>query len=68
MDCGAYCSHGGICILSKGHEGKHDTDYCQWDDEESITRQEADAILATKPGGDTLLLMESLFRNEPEQY
>ena len=64
-DCNAYCSHGGICVLNAGHEGQHDTKYCQWGDEDSISKQEADSLLRTKPGGDLILLMSDLFNARP---
>lgn len=53
--CPHYCEHGGICELPSGHEGLHDSGYCQWDDAHSLTEDEADALLATKSGGDTYL-------------
>ena len=49
MMCATPCSHGGLCSLEPGHDGLHDASgYCQWSDEDSITRAEADAILAGK--------------------
>jgi hypothetical protein len=51
--CNAYCSHGGICVLTQNHKGKHDTQYCQWNDEESISKEKADE----------LLLLEAKFQN-----
>lgn len=45
MSCGAYCTHGGVCILDEGHAGKHDTRYCQWDDADSLDKIEADRRL-----------------------
>jgi hypothetical protein len=51
-DCFTYCSHGGVCELSAGHEGLHDSGYCQWSDNDAISRAEADARLtATGPEG-----------------
>jgi hypothetical protein len=45
MACRSYCEHGGVCILDEGHEGLHDSDYCQWDDEHALTKEAADALL-----------------------
>lgn len=47
-ECGNYCSHGGACNLFKGHQGKHDSDYCQWETSESLTAEEADKIINAK--------------------
>ena len=41
--CDSYCEHGGICILDLGHDGLHDSQYCQW--ENGISRAEADEKL-----------------------
>jgi hypothetical protein len=46
--CNAYCSHGGRCVLDDGHEGLHDSEYCQWSDAESLTKEAADAVLIEK--------------------
>lgn len=43
--CETYCEHGGICELDKGHEGLHDSRYCQWTDNEAIGKEEADRRL-----------------------
>lgn len=58
--CGRCCSHGGCCILDNGHAGPHDTGYCQWPDEESISRAEADALLLTsgRPEARGILLLQ----------
>ncbi len=55
--CGHYCSHGGWCILGKGHGGElHDPGgYCQWFSSESLTKEQADADLRDKPGGQQYL-------------
>lgn len=58
--CDSYCSHGGVCELDPGHEGLHDSRYCQWADAEALTREAADAILATKPGGEGLVALWDL--------
>jgi hypothetical protein len=46
--CATYCEHGGVCELSSGHDGKHDSGYCQWTDEQAISREEADRRLIGK--------------------
>jgi hypothetical protein len=51
ISCGSYCEHGGICELPKGHEGLHDSRYCQWDDAHALTEWEADQVLSQAPGG-----------------
>lgn len=53
--CRSYCQHGGVCELAAGHEGLHDSRYCTWTDAESIAKDHADAILASKPGGSEIL-------------
>lgn len=47
VGCEAYCSHGAKCTKDTPHPGeKHDASgMCEWTDEESITRTEADAIV-----------------------
>jgi hypothetical protein len=50
-NCWSYCSHGGICVLEAGHEGLHDSEYCQWADAEALTKDAADAVFRRK-GGD----------------
>lgn len=50
--CKHYCSHGGRFSKNAGHSGLHDASgYCQWPDNESVSREEAGRILAAKPGG-----------------
>ena len=67
--CGSYCDHGGICELPRGHEGLHDSGYCQWDDEHALTEAEADALLTKTAGGRGYLAMkyalQPLFGDEP---
>lgn len=48
--CVSYCSHGGVCILDAGHEGQHDSDYCQWGDSEALDKTTADALFYAKAG------------------
>jgi hypothetical protein len=50
LPCESYCSHGGICALSHGHDGRHDSVYCTWSDEEAISKEDAD-VLFRKAGG-----------------
>lgn len=66
--CETYCSHGGVCELEQGHEGQHDSRYCQWGDDESLSRDEANAVLETKPGGTAISLLWELGipRSDPE--
>lgn len=54
-DCNVFCSHGGVCTLDLGHDGLHDSKYCTWSDEESLTRAEADEVLSDKPGGSSVV-------------
>jgi len=56
--CESYCSHGGRCELAPGHAGLHDSSYCTWTDADALTREQADDVLATKPGGAGFLMAE----------
>ncbi len=47
-NCDNYCSHGGVCVLDKGHKGEHDSRYCQWSDKESLSKEKADEVLIGK--------------------
>jgi hypothetical protein len=50
--CGQYCSHGGFCDLDAGHEGLHQAGvFCSWSSVDSLTKEEADEVLAEKEGG-----------------
>ena len=42
--CSQHCKHGGVCELEEGHQGEHDSSFCKWKDEESLTKEEADEI------------------------
>jgi hypothetical protein len=42
--CDSNCEHGGVCILAYGHDGLHDSRYCQWDDEHALSPEEADEV------------------------
>lgn len=58
--CETYCSHGGVCELERGHEGQHDSRYCQWTDDEALSRDEANEVLSRTPGGSlTALIWEA---------
>lgn len=59
--CVSHCEHGGVCILDLGHKGIHDSEYCQWTDQEAISKEEADRKVAQIPGGPEFLAMESMF-------
>lgn len=53
--CDHRCGHGGTCVLPLEHNGLHDSRYCQWTDEESIPKEEADLIfMAVSPLPDEL--------------
>jgi hypothetical protein len=61
--CRSYCSHGGRCTLSPGHETGHDSGYCQWTDAEGLTREQADIVLASAEGGRDYLETGGLFES-----
>jgi len=44
VGCDSYCEHGAVCALYEGHDGEHDSNFCQWTDETAISREEANAI------------------------
>lgn len=50
--CLACCPHGGMCTRPPAHAGPHqardedDVLTCQWEEAESVSRAEADALLA----------------------
>jgi hypothetical protein len=46
--CDSYCTHGGICELNAGHEGQHDSRYCQWTDAEALSKSDADDLFRDK--------------------
>jgi hypothetical protein len=48
LPCDSYCEHGGVCDLDLGHEGLHDSRYCQWDDAHALSKADADAVLIAK--------------------
>jgi len=62
--CDSYCEHGGVCELELGHEGLHDSRYCQWDDAHALTKAEADEILcATNPvSGPMIAALDGMLR------
>jgi hypothetical protein len=49
--CEHYCSHGGRCTLAPGHNPLHKAGSCRWPDAESITREEANQVMARTPEG-----------------
>jgi uncharacterized Fe-S cluster protein YjdI len=71
--CKSWCRHGGRCVLETGHTGLHDSRYCTWADTESLTRQQADAVLRQNPEGAAFLeylqpladLLEQQMEDEP---
>ncbi len=62
--CKSYCEHGGVCELDAGHDGLHDSRYCQWDDDHAVPKQQADDELVTKTGdyGRTIIGLTDLFK------
>ena len=52
MICKSYCSHGGRCVLEHRHAGKHDSKFCQWNDNEAIPKDEADELIRQKGGAE----------------
>jgi hypothetical protein len=65
-NCPACCSHGGVCVLDKGHLGLHDSRYCTWNDSEGLSKEEADALVLGKDPviGSVILGMEDAFMEE----
>ena len=59
--CHSYCKHGGVCTLEPGHEGKHNSTYCDWTDEEALTRDQANDVLALDPAGAAIAMFSALF-------
>lgn len=60
--CDSNCEHGGVCTLSAGHAGQHDSGYCQWSDAQAIPQEEADRIMRKQGYPQTLLDLESIAR------
>lgn len=56
--CLSYCSHGGVCTLDDGHGGKHDSNYCQWTDEEALSYEAAQNVLASRGEQGFLVAMD----------
>lgn len=68
MLCKSYCSHGGRCVLDAGHDGLHDSRYCQWADAEALTREQADDVIGrTAQGRDFLDVLQPM-ADMIEQY
>ena len=60
IPCMSYCKHGGVCIKDATDKHNwHDSNYCQWSDEDSLDREEANKILEQKPMGKLLVDMET---------
>jgi hypothetical protein len=53
--CKSYCRHGGRCIIWDEPHTTHDSGACTWTDAEALTKEQADAVLAGKPGGQEYL-------------
>jgi hypothetical protein len=69
--CDSYCEHGGVCELYAGHEGLHDSSYCQWDDAHAVSKEQADAELRRKnPGGygDALVVLSDIAKGIPTAF
>ena len=47
-DCGRRCCHGGCCILPEGHEGNHDTEFCQFSEAEALSDEDGDNLAISK--------------------
>lgn len=63
--CRTYCPHGGICVLDAGHEGLHSSDYCTWNDAESLSNEEADRLIIEKdPVAGPMVTMMSNFASD----
>lgn len=65
--CGSNCEHGGVCVLRLGHKGLHDSRYCQWREEVSIPREEADAMMRKRGYPQALLDLENMLRTAIEK-
>ena len=67
--CWSYCEHGGVCELLEGHDGLHDSRYCQWDDDHAVSEEEADETLRAKDPflGATLVGMTHVLRALDEE-
>jgi hypothetical protein len=65
--CMSYCSHGGGCILDNYHDGDHDSLFCQWTDDEAISKEKADELfLLTAKFQDVEDIAEILLAKENE--
>jgi hypothetical protein len=62
--CDSYCEHGGVCEKDRGHDGLHDSGYCQWDDARGLTKAEADVLLIQNSGavGEAIAAIEGVLR------
>jgi len=66
-ECQQYCSHGGFCVLEKDHEEDHDSGFCQWAEPESLTKDQADAVLGEMPGGKEYIALRDTYFSEEER-
>lgn len=61
--CISYCQHGGVCERERGHDGKHDSGYCEWTDAEAVTKAEGDALArAASPFGELFVAVDDVVR------
>lgn len=65
--CGSNCEHGGVCVLNLGHKGLHDSRYCQWREEYSVPREQADAMMRKHGYPQELLDLENMLRTMVEK-
>lgn len=69
-NCQAGCEHGGICELPVGHDGGHKAGPCTFTDDQGLTREESDAIIAQTTFGRMLLswqkALEEIILSRPE--
>jgi hypothetical protein len=49
MFCNEVCTHGGVCDLNKGHEGKHSAGgYCEWEGYSGVSQEEGADMMRLK--------------------
>ena len=63
LDCNANCKHGGVCEGVLGHEGPHNSGYCQWESKDSISQEQADEIMRRKAYPEALIQLEAVLRD-----
>lgn len=60
--CDSYCEHGGVCMREFGHDGLHDSKYCQWDDEHALSKEDANAVFRGKsPIAEAVIALTDVF-------